>query len=234
MLFSKNLRSKYYSYQGRKISKKISQSKKKLINDFYDRFSFDQSIIQYHNQENTKQKLKFPDQFKKVNIEIGFGNGEFLIKNAISSPNELFIGIEVYLNGIAKVLTEIINLKLDNIILSNLNSFYFLETISCKSVDRIFIINPDPWTKKRHHKRRVMSYETIKLLKKIVKSKNSIFMTTDSVCYIKDTERLLNKYKASFGSYKTCILSENNKLYGISRYQRKAIEKEGKIYLLTL
>jgi tRNA G46 methylase TrmB len=79
-----------------------------------------------------------------------------------------------------------------------------------------------------------MSYETIKLLKKIVKSKNSIFMTTDSESYIKDTERLLNKYKASFGSYKTCILSENNKLYGISRYQRKAIEKEGKIYLLTL
>ena len=172
--------------------------------------------------------------FEKINLEIGFGNGEFLIKNAISKPEELFIGVEVYLNGIAKVLKTISDFKLTNILLSNLNCSYFLPAISDKSVDRIFIINPDPWTKKRHHKRRLISYKIIKLLKQIIKTKDSIFITTDSESYLKDIKNLLSSFRETFGDYTVNIIAENDELYGISRYQRKAIEIGGKIYLLKL
>ena len=87
------------------------------------------------------RKIVIPNRYDIFNIEIGFGNGEFLIKNAVSRPNELFIGVEVYLNGIAKVLESIL-IFLKNIMLSNLNSFYFLEAMPYKSIDKIFIINP--------------------------------------------------------------------------------------------
>ena len=229
----KNKYPKYYSFQGRKISKKISLPKKNLINKFYNDFSFDQDVIEYLNNDKINRKIDIPDRYDITNIEIGFGNGEFLIKNAISKPNELFIGIEVYLNGIAKVLKSILDFRLKNIILSNLNSFYFLEAMPHNSVDKIFLINPDPWNKKKHHKRRLMSYKTITLLNKIIKSKNSIYMTTDSIGYLRDTVNLLSKYKDSFGTFSLSKLKKNEELYGISKYQRKAIEKGGEIYLLT-
>jgi release factor glutamine methyltransferase len=224
---------KYYSYQGRKISKRISLPKKKLIKEFYNDFSVDQDVIRYLNSKKIKNKINIPTCYRRTNIEIGFGNGEFLVKNAITRPNELFIGVEVYLNGIAKVLASILDFDLKNIILSNLNIFYFLQAMPHKSVDKIFLINPDPWLKKRHHKRRLMSHEIMSLLNKIIKSKNSIYMTTDSSVYLRDTVNLLSEYKESFGTFSSSILKKNDALYGISKYQRKAIENGGKIYLLT-
>ena len=225
---------KYYSFHGRKISKKISLPRKNLINKFYNDFSFDQDVIECLNNDKINRKIDIPNRYDITNIEIGFGNGEFLIKNAVSRPNELFIGVEVYLNGIAKVLESILDFGLKNIMLSNLNSFYFLEAMPYKSIDKIFLINPDPWNKKKHHKRRLMSYKIISLLKKIIKSKNSIYMTTDSPGYLRDTVSLLSKYKDSFGTFSLSKLKKNEELYGISKYQRKAIEKGGEIYLLTL
>ncbi len=79
-----------------------------------------------------------------------------------------------------------------------------------------------------------MSYEILSILKKITKSKNSIYMTTDSSDYLRDTVSLLNEYKDSFGTFSSSILKKNDELYGISKYQRKAIENGGKIHLLTL
>ena len=225
---------KYYSYQGRKISKKISLSKKNKIKKLFNKYSIDNSIIQFHHNKISSIKNFSPKNFRKVNIEIGFGNGEFLIKNAINNPKELFIGIEVYINGIANVLSTIADCYLDNIILSNLNSIYFLQAMPYKSVDKIFIINPDPWEKKRHNKRRLISYEIIKLLTQIIKTKNSIYITTDSESYLNDTKYLLDKHKSSLGDYRISVLSKNDQLFGISRYQRKAIEKGRKIYLLKI
>ena len=59
-------------------------------------------------------------------------------------------------------------------------------------------------------------------------------MTTDSPDYLRDTLSLLNEYKDSFGTFTSSVLKKNDELYGISKYQRKALEIGGKIYLLTL
>ena len=225
---------KYYSYQGRKVTKKISLSKRDLIEKIYNQYSLDEYVIKYHHNKNFNKKIVLPNEFKKVCIEIGFGNGDFLIKNAISYPEELFIGIEVYLNGIAKVLKTITDLGLKNIILSNLNSIYFLEALMHNSIDKIFIINPDPWIKKRHNKRRLISFEFLELLSKIIKSENSIYITTDSRSYLNDIKDIFSENKDCLSTYDVKILSKNDKLYGISRYQRKAIEKGRNIYQLTL
>ena len=74
----------------------------------------------------------------------------------------------------------------------------------------------------------------MKLLKQIIKTKDSIFITTDSESYLKDIKNLLSSFKETFGDYTVNIIAENDELYGISRYQRKAIEIGGKIYLLKL
>ena len=225
----------YYRYHGRKITKKISQNKLNLLNTLYDKYSIDQEIISIHETKNLKKKFKIPkNKFTKTNVEIGFGDGEFLIQNAIKNPNELFIGIEVYINGIARVLSYISKLSIKNIKLSNLNSLYFLEVASPSSLDKIYIINPDPWSKKRHNKRRFITSKNIKLIVNLIKKRNSIYITTDSEEYFQYIEKLIIDQKEFFGEVKLEILNENDKLFNISRYQRKATKNGEKIYLITI
>ena len=77
-------------------------------------------------------------------MEVGFGNGEYLIHNAINNPNFLYIGSEVYINGLAKVLKFIIQFNIDNIKLCGLNFSYLLKSIKSETIDEIIVINPDP------------------------------------------------------------------------------------------
>ena len=235
MFFFKEKFPAFYRYQGRKIIKKLSNANLNLLKEYYCRYSIDREIIEIHKSDNRLEKTKFcKNQFEIVNLEIGFGDGEFLIKNAISKPEELFIGSEVYINGISKVLKKIIDYKIKNILLSNLNSFYLLKALPFNSIDNLIIINPDPWIKKKHHKRRLINFENIKLLKDIIKSKNSIFITTDSISYLNDIKNIYLDNKNYLGKINMKILSNKDKYYGISRYQRKAIEKGGKIYQITI
>ncbi len=224
-----------YKYFGRKISKKISEPNIYLYDNHYYQYSIDKQINKYYKDRDRKKKISFQQKkFSKINIEIGFGDGEYLLNSAISRPNELFIGSEVYKNGVIKVLKKIINLGIENIKLSNMNSLYLLNALKAKSVDNLSIINPDPWIKKRHNKRRLINYENIKLFSKLIKSSNSIFITTDSKDYIENIENILKLYRNELGNFNISILSSKDELYGISRYQRKAIKKDKKIYLLKI
>ncbi len=231
---TKSHHSIYYRYQGRKISKKISPANLELINSFYKKFSNDNEIIENNLLSKNNKKISFDKTFEKINIEIGFGDGEYLLKQAIANPSELFIGSEFYVNGIVKVLKKIIKLNINNIILSNINCLYLLKALHSKSVDNLYIINPDPWVKKKHNKRRLIVGKNIELFKKIIKKENSIFITTDSPNYLKAMQHTFIENKKNLGDIKIKILTKKDKLYGISKYQRKAIEKGGKIYQVTI
>ena len=141
---------KYYRYQGRKISKTITQTNLNLLQNFYSLYSYDKEIIQYFESNRNNKKFVIKNtKFNKINIEVGFGDGEYLLKNAINNPQELFIGVEFYKNGIAKVLKNILDFKISNLKLSNINGMYLLSALPNHSVDSLLIINPDPWHKKK-------------------------------------------------------------------------------------
>ncbi len=235
MIPLKNEFPEYFHYHGRKISKKISKANLNILNKFYYKYFIDEELIYFHKKKiETKKHLIFKNYSCKINLEIGFGDGEFLIKNAVSNPEEIFIGVEVYLNGIVKVLKEILNSNIQNIKLCNLNSIYLLKTLPKKSIDRIYIINPDPWAKRRHNKRRLITPENLKLFNKVTKSKGSVSITTDSESYVKAIRELSIYNQELIGEINIRLLNKNDVLYGISRYQRKAIKKGDKIYLITI
>ena len=226
---------KYNTYQGRKVSKKLSSNKLEILRNFYTNYSYDEQIIEHLNSKNFKNKFRLPKgKFNKINIEIGFGDGEFLLQNAITQPKELFIGIEVYINGIAKVLENINKLGMQNLILSNLNCLYFLQALPNDSIDKIYIINPDPWIKKRHHKRRLINHENIKLFTQITKKRNEIYITTDSKFYLQHIKALFKEHNDFYRKAKIQKLKENDNLFNISRYQRKAMKNGEKIYLINI
>ena len=225
----------YFRYQGRRISKKLSDTNVNLLNEHYNKHTLDKKIIDYYKVRDVKKKINFNNSnFSQINLEIGFGDGEYLLRSACSRPKELFIGVDVYVNGIAKVLKKILEHGIENIILSNINCLFFLDSLSSKSIDNITIINPDPWTKKKHHKRRLISFQNIQLFNYVTKYKHSTKITTDSESYVESIKEIFHEKKEFLDELKFETLNKNDELYGISRYQRKAIEKGQKIYLLTI
>jgi tRNA (guanine-N7-)-methyltransferase len=89
-----------------------------------------------------------------VRLEIGFGGGEHLIAEALSSPQAGFIGCEPYVNGMAKILGQIEAHNIGNIKLFAGDAAGLLAWAPPQSLERIDLIHPDPWPKRRHWKRR--------------------------------------------------------------------------------
>ena len=113
-------------------------------------------------------------------IEIGFGNGSTLIESASNNPEKNFIGIEVYDSGFGQCLNDIEKQKINNIRLIYDDAVDVLQnTIKKKTLSEVNIYFPDPWPKKRHHKRRLINNNFLVLLSKTMKDKGIINISTD-------------------------------------------------------
>jgi len=219
----------FYQFHGRRISRKISKANLELIQNLYGQYSIDHHVIDLLSKKTYNLDLSLNNKFKKITIEVGFGNGEHLIFNAKKNQECLYIGSEVYINGIAKVLKNIKKFNLENIKICGLNFLYLLRSLKFKSINEIYIINPDPWPKKRHNKRRLLNYDTILSMKKVIKKNGRIFVSTDSRDYF-DQIKLTIGQNRIFDSATFESMSDSDAMYGISNYQRKAISNNQNIY----
>ena len=219
----------FYQFHGRRISRKISKANLELIQNLYGQYSIDHHVIDLLSKKTYNLDLSLNNKFKKIMIEVGFGNGEHLIFNAKKNQECLYIGSEVYINGIAKVLKNIKKFNLENIKICGLNFLYLLRSLKFKSINEIYIINPDPWPKKRHNKRRLLNYDTILSMKKVVKKNGRIFVSTDSKDYF-DQIKLTISQNRIFDRSIFESMSDLDAMYGISNYQRKAISNNQNIY----
>lgn len=98
----------------------------------------------------------FP-QAEEIWLEIGFGAGEHLAWQAGRHPRVGMIGAEPFVNGVAKLLVRIEEQELDNVRVHFGDARPLMEALADASLSRIFVLHPDPWPKKRHHKRRMIS-----------------------------------------------------------------------------
>ena len=223
----------YYKYYGRRIAKRLSPSLNNIFTKNYYRFSLDEEIIS-NLQHKLNYNLKLNTKFKKNIIEIGFGDGKHLFELAKSNKDHYFIGCEVFINGLGKILKKIIDYNLENISLCGLNCIYLLNNIDDFSIDQIYIINPDPWEKKRHFKRRLLNKEFISLLYKKIKKGGNVLITTDSLSYYEAISKTIKMEKIEFEHVEAKLIDKGNKFYNISKYQKKGIEEGRKIYLIRL
>jgi len=229
----KNKFPEFYQFHGRKISKKLSSSNINLIKNNFEKYSIDREVINLLNKKSYSFDLTLNNNFKKIIIEAGFGNGEYLIKNAKNKPDYLYIGSEIYINGIAKVLRYITKLNLENIKLCGISFLYLLKSLKFKTIDEIYVINPDPWPKKRHKKRRLLNRDNLLLMNKVLKKKGKIFISTDSKDYFDHIMLALNNER-QFDKIVSNCMSNSDDMYGISKYQRKAILNKQAIYKIEI
>ena len=111
----------------------------------------------------------FPAPVDAVRLEIGFGGGEHMIAQAEEHPRTGFIGVEPFVNGMAKALAEIDARGLPNIRLHFGDAIFLLEWLPAGSIMRIDLIYPDPWPKRRHWKRRFVQDATLAQMARLLR-----------------------------------------------------------------
>ena len=229
-----DLKSKYpdfYRFYGRRVAKKLSNKSIESINYYFKSSPFDEEVI---NSFNKRQSLKIDKKYQRITLEVGFGNGEFLIKQSNLNKDSLFIGCEVYLNGFSKVLNKINDRQINNIKICSINFVYLVQVLKDQTIDQIYFINPDTWPKARHNKRRVINIKNLNLLASKLKKNCSIVVTTDSLDYYEYIVSIFKNKGLISRKIEHEELKTTDKLYGISSYQRKAINRNEKIYKIEI
>jgi tRNA (guanine-N7-)-methyltransferase len=126
----------------------------------------------------------FPTPPREVWLEIGFGSGEHLAEQAAQHPEIGFIGCEVFENGVVKLLGEVERRGLANVRVYADDARPLLAALAPRSVERVFILFPDPWPKPRHHKRRLVASATLDRLAEIMTDGAELRLATDDAGYL--------------------------------------------------
>lgn len=123
----------------------------------------------------------FDKEFDKYILEIGFGHGERLAKHAQIEKNTGFLGAEPFVNGMSAFLKDIDEQQQspDNIRALMDDGMILARSVAPNSLDAVYVLNPDPWHKTRHHKRRLIRKENLDVFAKILKPKGLLVMSSD-------------------------------------------------------
>jgi tRNA (guanine-N7-)-methyltransferase len=118
-----------------------------------------------------------------VRLEIGFGGGERLIAQALAHPGVGFIGCEPFVNGMAKVLAAIDAHGLENIRLHHGDATELIDWLPPAALDRVELLYPDPWPKRRHWKRRFVQDATVATIARILRPGGEFRFASDWADY---------------------------------------------------
>ena len=233
----------------RKINIKNELKKKYLINKSY--LNDDSLIKNIYLEEDIEDLLKEieilkKNGYKKINLEIGCGVGEYIRKLAEVYKDEFFIGIDYDIQVIFRAIKNIKETEFLNIKFLALEASLLLnEEKLFNKFDRIIIPFPDPWPKKRHKKRRFLKIENIKKLQNLLKESGMLIIITDNEDYANsinndfiflDENNLMQLRKIFQNSYYTNKRETFEKIFPFeeTRYYKKAISNGSKIFYFVL
>ena len=173
----------------------------------------------------TKKPLDFDELFSNKNditLEVGFGNGDSLLEMAIQQPNLNFLGIEVYEAGVGRLINEASKNMLTNLKIIKEDAVEVLNNnISDDSISYFQLFFPDPWHKKRHHKRRIVQTSFLDLLTKKLKNNGIVHIATDWENYAEHIMETLE----SHSHFKNCagdhIYSERPEQRPLTKFENR-------------
>jgi tRNA (guanine-N7-)-methyltransferase len=117
-----------------------------------------------------------------LHVDLGCGDGSFLCALAQWMPDKNFLGIERLLNRVRISARKAASL--DNVRLLRMESFYAVRyLLAAESVERFYLLFPDPWPKRRHHRRRIVTPDFLSSIRAALQENGSIYIATDDVDY---------------------------------------------------
>ena len=127
----------------------------------------------------TSLPMLFRTPVSDVHLEIGYGGGEHLAMRAAELPGTGFIGCEAFINGTAKMLALAERQGLENIRLFDDDAKFVIDWLPAASIDRTYLLYPDPWPKRRHRKRRFLGVDMLARLARVMKPGAELRFATD-------------------------------------------------------
>ncbi|MEM7680234.1 MAG: tRNA (guanine(46)-N(7))-methyltransferase TrmB [Pseudomonadota bacterium] len=161
---------------GRKQGKALTKSRQEALDALLPKLK-----IQIEENDLLNLSDLFSDTDNQTWLEIGFGSGEHCTGLLDQHPNVNLIAVEPFVNGMAAFLKDLqqkpehhdrCRVFMDDALL-------LVGALPDQSIDRLYILNPDPWHKKRHHKRRIVRPETLNEYARILKPGTDLIMSTD-------------------------------------------------------
>jgi tRNA (guanine-N7-)-methyltransferase len=178
----------------------------------------------------------FPHKVEAVRLEIGFGGGEHLLMRMRESPQIGFIGVEPFINGMAKFLAVVEREGLANIRVWDGDAALMLPRLPAGSLDAIDLLYPDPWPKRRQRKRRFVSERTLELFARALRPGGRFRFASDIDDYVGWTlSRLLASPDFDWTDERAEDWREPYPGWLRTRYEAKAV-REGRVtsYLTAL
>ena len=151
---------------GRRRGRKLSPRQEGLLHEMLPRVGFDPA-------------RPIADPGKPLWLEIGFGGGEHLIWQAEHAPGVTILGCEPFEDGVVKVLTAMDERKIGNIQLHMDDARDVLRALPEASIARAFVLFPDPWPKRKHQKRRLVSTTMLAQLARVLEPGAELRIGTD-------------------------------------------------------
>jgi tRNA (guanine-N7-)-methyltransferase len=154
-------------------SGRLTPGQKKALLDYWPLYGI-------NFQDKQLDVTALGDGLESIKLEIGFGNGDALISMASNDPLSLYLGIEVHESGVGRCLANIHQQTLSNVKLMRHDAIEVLQhMLPAESLDRVLLFFPDPWHKKRHHKRRIVNQQFRDLLIQVLKPGACLHAATD-------------------------------------------------------
>ena len=209
-------------WYGRRLGKPLRKNRKRLIEDLLPKLRIEPDP----DKIQSDLKLLFPNSVKTVWLEIGFGGGEHLAAQAELHPEIGFIGCEPFINGVASLLKHVDEKKLTNIRIYDDDVRHLFGLMADQSLERIFILFPDPWPKTRHHRRRIVKPETIIEYARLLKNGGELRFASDHQEYVTWALRhLLQNPDLEWMAKKAIDWKNTPDDWIETRYEQKAIAK---------
>jgi len=165
---------------------RMSENQKRAINLYWESIGIDLQ------DEPIDLNNLFNRPAKKI-LDIGFGMGHSLIEAAMNNPDIDYVGVEVYRPGIGTLLDAVAKNSIKNIKIFNADVIEVLKTsIPDLSLDTVQIFFPDPWPKKRHHKRRLVQLSFIEVIYKKLKENGQLHLVSDWEDYASHMQNVLS------------------------------------------
>jgi len=204
---------------GRKKGRKLSTKKNTLIKNLLPKIS-----IEKKGNLQSLLTSKTP-----IFLELGFGQGENLVKLSLARPDWKFLGVDSYINGVASLLEKIDLKKIKNILILHGDVRKFIKILPENCISEACILFPDPWHKSKHLSRRLVQQDLIADLSKAMTFKSLLHISSDDQ---KAQEWILKSFSNNscfewkVKSTKNCYIKP--KMFEDTKYMLKAIEAKRK------
>ncbi|MEI4197659.1 tRNA (guanine(46)-N(7))-methyltransferase TrmB [Roseovarius sp. E0-M6] len=180
------------------------------------------------NPDRTPLDLETRFGARPVWLEIGFGGGEHLVHQAAENPHVAIIGAEPFINGVAMLLGKIRRAGVANLAVHPGDARDLFDVLPDASISRAFLLYPDPWPKKRHHRRRFVTPEHLGPLARVMAPGAILRVATDIPDYVRQTLEEVPRHGFEWLAKRPADWREPWEDWQSTRYEKKAL-REGRV-----